>query len=145
MQEIPEGDEQEIGAALVYGGKNWEIEGKRKCIPTNYLTTEYVVWFNFIRHTMWPTTHDTTLSRDKWCLLFCIVQNLPINLGLLISQALYQDWTRKKVTLPLPCLITALLINARVPMTPGDVWMTSATTISLLTLKKMGRIQVDLS
>lgn len=53
--------------------------------------------------------------------------------------AIFQARTRKKVSLPLSCLITTLMLDTGVPTAEGDIWLTAATTIINITLKRMKR------
>lgn len=79
----------EMGAKLLQevtvSGMQWILskQGSKTC-RRNFLTVEAIVWFSFLRHSLMPTGHTSSLNLECVLLLACIVKGQSINMGRII-------------------------------------------------------------
>ncbi|PNY17799.1 hypothetical protein L195_g014551 [Trifolium pratense] len=74
------------------------------------LKPEFRVWYQFLKHSIMPTTHNETLNKAHLVLLHCITAEPKVNVGKIIYQEIVNCSTRKTTEdmLYFPCLITDL-------------------------------------
>uniref|UniRef100_A0A803Q715 Putative plant transposon protein domain-containing protein n=1 Tax=Cannabis sativa TaxID=3483 RepID=A0A803Q715_CANSA len=72
--------------------------------------------YNFMQSTLLPTSHDSTVSRERMWMLYCIVKGKKINVGKVIAKEIFECAHRVKGKLFFSCLITEKCRCANVPM-----------------------------
>ncbi|KAA0063397.1 hypothetical protein E5676_scaffold828G00250 [Cucumis melo var. makuwa] len=63
-------------------------ECQEKSIDSSFhnLNNEAKVWYVFIKKKIMPTRNDSTISMDKIMLIYCIIEEIPVNMGEIILQ-----------------------------------------------------------
>ena len=85
-------EDWEIKRVLLVEGTGWVVDNNRTFMQASELEFAPSLWFQFVSHNISPIAHDNLVPR-KWCLLlFCIVRDLPINVGW-ICRDLIEDAT----------------------------------------------------
>lgn len=76
----------------------------------HHLNTEAWVLF-FVKKKLMPTRYDSTISLDKPMPLYCIIQEIPINVGKIICKHIH-SWVKHPCdTRPFPHLIKELCLQ----------------------------------
>ncbi|MDV3193965.1 MAG: hypothetical protein Q8835_02830, partial [Sweet potato little leaf phytoplasma] len=94
-------------------GAQWRVSQTRKhTFQVAYLKSEANTWMGFIRLRLLPTTHDSTVSRDRVLLAFAILRSMSIDVGKIISSDIVDCWKKKVGKLFFPNTITMLCSRA---------------------------------
>lgn len=94
----------------------WEKFGHEYKLKKTFLHDEANLWFNFIKHSLLPTTHTINVEKERLILLDSIMSGEPIDVGRLISREIGLCRDKKGGNLIFPCLITELCINTQVEL-----------------------------
>ena len=124
---------------LAIEGAEWTIKLKCRTLKTCYLKGEVNVWFYFLRHTLFPTSHDTNLCMERVYYLYCIVECLPFNVGRLICRAMKSSVDRANSRLPYPSIIHKLMERAQVPALESDDISREKTIVDKQSLLRLMR------
>ncbi|KAM6580697.1 hypothetical protein CsatA_004471 [Cannabis sativa] len=79
-----------------------DLEHKLKC------------WYTFVQTALCPTSHDSTVSRDRAWMLYCLRMGWDVDVGAVLAQEIADCAHRGKWKLFLPATITALYREAGV-------------------------------
>ncbi|KAJ9564411.1 hypothetical protein OSB04_000377 [Centaurea solstitialis] len=118
-QATPE-DYEMLIERLSVEGSGWDTKYKQKILKGHTLKGETNVWFYFMRHTLFPTSHDTDLDMDRVYYLYCIVEGHRFDVGALISKAMRYCIEKGNKQLPYPSIIQKMLEKAKVPVLSTD-------------------------
>ena len=115
------------GEELVYvmetvaEGDSWTLdEHENVYLKRTDLKHDLKCLYSFLQTTLCPTSHDSTISKARAFLLFCIKQQLPVDVGDILAQEIGECAQRGKGKLFLPATITALCREAGVPIWPEE-------------------------
>jgi hypothetical protein len=78
------------------------------------------VWYQFLKHSILPTTHNETINKARLVLLHCITCMQHVNVGRIISQEIITCPQKKEGMLYFPCLISGLCKKQLVPQDGKD-------------------------
>lgn len=87
--EVAPSNEKLQSALETCGGKgaSWKmLRNSNRTLLAAYLMLEANVWHTFVRSKLLPTTHDTTVPKEKVLLVFSILKILSIDLGRLLAK-----------------------------------------------------------
>ncbi|KAJ9536374.1 hypothetical protein OSB04_un000434 [Centaurea solstitialis] len=118
-QTTPE-DYEMLIERLSVEGSGWDTKYKQKILKGHTLKGDTNVWFYFMRHTLFPTSHDTDLDMDRVYYLYCIVEGHQFDVGALISKAMRYCIEKGNKQLPYPSIIQKMLEKAKVPVLSTD-------------------------
>ncbi|KAJ9535075.1 hypothetical protein OSB04_un001850 [Centaurea solstitialis] len=118
-------------------GSKWDVKYKQKI-----LKGETNVWFYFMRHTLFPTSHDTDLDIDRVYYLYCIVEGHQFDVGALISKAMRYSIEKGNKQLPYPTIIQKLLEKAKVPSLSTDKFNRDKVVIDKQSLLRLLRFPI---
>ena len=85
-----------------------ELEHDLKCL------------YSFVQTTLCPTSHDSTVSKARAFMLYCLHKGLQVDVGAVLAQEIFECSQRGKGKLFLPATITALCREAGVPVLPEE-------------------------
>ncbi|KAJ9543623.1 hypothetical protein OSB04_023330 [Centaurea solstitialis] len=137
-QATPEDYDMLIERLSVEGSK-WDVKYKQKILKGHTLKGETNVWFYFMRHTLFPTSHDTDLDMDRVYYLYCIVEGHQFDVGALISKAMRYNIEKGNKQLPYPTIIQKLLEKAKVPSLSTDKFNRDKVVIDKQSLLRLLR------
>ncbi|KAJ9552626.1 hypothetical protein OSB04_016671 [Centaurea solstitialis] len=106
--------DDQILAVLALSGHGWTIRNNRRFLYTDELNLEAALWFQFMRHNVDLTIHDNKISCDGCLLLYCILRELPIDVGAIARDAILDASKRLGSRLVFPSLLTRMFANAGV-------------------------------
>ena len=77
---------EELDAMITVLGQpetNWSFNDNYmlRTFKASCLTPNANVWMNFIRHTLSPTTHDSSIKTEHILMLHCIMEGKTLNMG----------------------------------------------------------------
>ncbi|KAA0048500.1 protein MNN4-like [Cucumis melo var. makuwa] len=80
-------DMQNALERVAWPGMKWDITPIKKyqLFPHNLKTTASV-WLVFIKKNLMPTRHDNTISLERIMLLYCIMEEIPLNVDEIIYE-----------------------------------------------------------
>ena len=84
------------------------------------LERDIAFWSVFVSHSLKPTQQRTHIVLDIAQILYCIKNQLQIDVGRLIRLAIGRAGKTEKSVIPFPCLISDLCRQAGVPERRGD-------------------------
>lgn len=97
--------------SLCNPGTKWiEVAGE-KSVKRMDLLPEAKAWYQFIKHSVKPTTHNETVNKQRLALLHCITAGNDVNVGKIVMQEIQACARKKDGMLYFPCLITALCVK----------------------------------
>ena len=105
------------------------------------LTPNANVWMNFIRHTLSPTTHDSSIKAERIIMLHCIMEGKSMNVGEIILKRLRYCAGRVQGKLFFPILIRRLCLEAGVPEYEADEIIKEGEEKWTLGLKEVTRLR----
>ncbi|WJX67260.1 hypothetical protein P8452_51741 [Trifolium repens] len=73
------------------------------------------VWYQFLKHSILPTTHNETINKARLVLLHCITCMQHVNVGRIISQEIVNYPQKNEGMLYFPCPISGLCKKQLVP------------------------------
>jgi hypothetical protein len=73
------------------------------------------VWYQFLKHSILPTTHNETINKARLVLLHCMTCMQHVNVGRIISQEIINFSQKKEGMLYFPCWISGLCKKQLVP------------------------------
>lgn len=76
--------------------------------------------YSFVQTTLCPTSHDSTVSRARAFMLYCLRKGLQVDVGTVLAREICECTQCKKGKLFLPATITALCREAGVPIWPEE-------------------------
>ncbi|KAH1064150.1 hypothetical protein J1N35_029137, partial [Gossypium stocksii] len=106
---------QEILEELTVPGSKWSMskQGIHTC-RREYLTPLTNVWFYFIRFSLMPSSHGTTISLERMVLLYSILTGKTIDVGKIILREIWNCATRRLGPAYFPFTITILFLKAEI-------------------------------
>ncbi|MCQ7416365.1 hypothetical protein NP118_23445 [Salmonella enterica] len=103
-------------------GAQWQLsKTQKRTFQSAYLNKEANTWMGFIRQRLLPTTHDSTVSRERILLAFAILRSLSIDVGKIICNEIACCWKKKVGKLFFPNTITMLCRQAGVLVDESDM------------------------
>ncbi|KAK5785822.1 hypothetical protein PVK06_040441 [Gossypium arboreum] len=107
----------EITEVLVCGikGSTWTVskQGIHTC-RREYLTPLAKVWFYFIRFSLMPSSHGTTISSERMVLLYTVLTGKTIDVGKIILREIQNCAVKRSGPAHLPFTITILCLKAEI-------------------------------
>lgn len=88
------------------------------------LQRDIAFWSVFVSHSLKPTQQRTKIVLEIAQILYCIKNQLQIDVGQLIRSAICRAGKTEKSVIPFPCLIADLCRDAGVPERRGDDLLT---------------------
>ncbi|KAH1038539.1 hypothetical protein J1N35_040282 [Gossypium stocksii] len=106
---------QEILKELTVEGSNWTVskQGTYTC-QREYLTPITNVWFYFIRFSLLPSSHGTTILLERMALLYSILTGKTIDVGKIILKEIRNCAVRHSGPTYFPFTITILCLKAEI-------------------------------
>ena len=89
----------------------WVEKDGEKSVRRMDLLPEAKAWYQFIKHSIRPTTHNETVNKSRLALFHCFTAGCDINFGKIIMQEIQLCATKKEGMLYYPCLITSLCMR----------------------------------
>lgn len=119
-------------------GTRWSCskQGNKTC-SREFLTTEAKVWFYFLRHSLMPTGHTSTLKMERVFLLACIMKGRSINVGKIICDQIRACANKKSGEIFFPTLICMLCRASGIVVTMVDDEYYSQGIISAYDLSRI--------
>ena len=130
-------EDLEIERLLALPGKGWIEDHNRSIIRSGNLDFAPSLWFQFVRHNISATAHDATLPRERCLLLYCILQNMPINVGPICRTMLDDVPATGHKNLLFPGLITRMCSFFNVPEYRSDKIWHSTSQIDQGTIRRL--------
>ena len=106
-----------------------------------YLTADANVWMNFIRHSISPTTHDSTVSVERMLLLYCLMTGRTINIGRIMVSSIKECATHARRKLFFAGTITNMLTKAGVPQYTEDMIVREQREKCMIDMKAVTRLR----
>lgn len=133
----------EIVVVLGKRRTDWETHTNfmLKTFKAIHLTVDSNVWTNFVRHSISPTTHDSSNSVDRMFLLFCLIIGRSINLGSIILNSIRECASRTRGKLYFLGLITKMLIKNGVPRHTDDMMVKEKREKWQIDMKAVARLK----
>ncbi|KAK5775529.1 hypothetical protein PVK06_043428 [Gossypium arboreum] len=115
MSNIEPKNLQEILEELTVPGSNWTVskQGIHTC-RREYLTPLAKAWFYFIRFSLMPSSHRTTISLERMVLLYSILIGMTIDVGKIILREMQNCPVRLSSQAYFPFTITILCLKAKI-------------------------------
>ena len=111
------GEELEFVLETVAQSKTWAVdEAENVHLRRTDLQHDLKCLYSFLQTTLCPTSHDSTVSKARAFMLFCIRIGLPVDVGTVLANEIRDCAQRSKGKLFLPATITALCQLAGVAM-----------------------------
>ncbi|MBA0761283.1 hypothetical protein Gotri_023954 [Gossypium trilobum] len=73
-----------------------------------FLALQGKIWFNFVNCRLKPSTHSTTITLDRMCLIHSIVKGRKIDVGVILHQEIADCTARQTRILVFPSLVMLL-------------------------------------
>ena len=110
----------------------WEMSssGEYMKMSSKFLKPDARVWFHFLTRSLIPGTHITFVTRERMILLYCLMEGLSIDVGVLISTHIAWAATQALAGLYYPYLITSLCTLGLVPVEPQEEPMQPMTALT---------------
>lgn len=71
-------------------GAQWRLsKTEKRTFQAAYLKSEANTWLGFVKLRLLPTTHDSTVSRDRVLMVFAILRSLSIDVGKVIASEIF--------------------------------------------------------
>lgn len=111
-------DMNKVKSRITEGAAVWE-----KCKPTEYtikskyLTPEASAWHLFVACSLLPTSHTTTIKKERMLAIDSILSGGSIDVGRIIAEQIFMCKNKETGNLFFPCLITKLCAKAEVKIT----------------------------
>ncbi|KAJ9566409.1 hypothetical protein OSB04_002375 [Centaurea solstitialis] len=132
-------DLDDILATSHIPGSDWYFEGNVRHIRIKSFTAEANVWAQFLKYTLFPTSHNSKLSIDRILILFCILKGYQFDVGTLISTNIKTSCTRINGRLFYPTVIHKLMEAANVLVFPADIFSNEKMVLGRKVLGKLLR------
>lgn len=84
------------------------------------MSSDVNTWFNFITHSFLPTSHTSSLERERLILLDSILTKSDTDVGRVISKEILGCKNKKVGYMFFPCLITDLCVHVGVTITKEE-------------------------
>ena len=116
----------------------WSVSSTgRRTLAYASVNPEASVWLAFIKWSLQPVTHDTTVNQDRALLLYCILAGKSINVGQLIRREILDCAKKSSGRLFFPALITQLCMKAGIQVGPSEELLHSRTDFDLVSIHRM--------
>ncbi|KAJ9541450.1 hypothetical protein OSB04_027956 [Centaurea solstitialis] len=132
-------DLDDILLTLTIPGSDWYFEGQVRHLRIKSLTAEANVWAQFVKHTLFPTSHNSKQSIDRVLILYCILKGHPFDVGALISTNIKTSCIRINCRLFYPTIIHGLMAKANVWIFPTDIFPKEKMVLGRKVLGKLLR------
>lgn len=86
LERADEGEYEVFMQSLCRPGTKWVEAAEEKSVRRMDLLPESKAWYQFIKHSVKPTTHNETVNKQRLALLHCITAGYDINVGRIIMQ-----------------------------------------------------------
>ncbi|KAK2450389.1 hypothetical protein QL285_009508 [Trifolium repens] len=108
--------------SLTVEGTNWNHKNRVNewSVKKMSLKPMMRVWYQFLKHSILPTTHNETINKARLMLLHCITCMQHVNVGRIISQEIITCSQKKEGMLYFPRLISGLCKKQLVPQDGKD-------------------------
>ncbi|KAK5818937.1 hypothetical protein PVK06_023887 [Gossypium arboreum] len=115
MSNIKPKNLQEILEELTVQGFTWTVseQGIHTC-RREYLTPLMKVWFYFIRFSLMPSSHGTTISLERMVLLYSILTGKTIDMGKIILREIRNYAIKRSGPAHFPSTIIILCLKAEI-------------------------------
>ncbi|KAK5825936.1 hypothetical protein PVK06_020823 [Gossypium arboreum] len=115
MSNIKPENLQEIFEELTVLGSKWTVskQGIHTC-RREFLTPLANVWFYFIRFSLMPSSHETTISLERMVLLYSILTRKTIDVGKIILREMRNCAVKCSGPAFFPFTITILCLKAKI-------------------------------
>ncbi|KAK5811604.1 hypothetical protein PVK06_026953 [Gossypium arboreum] len=115
MSNIEPKNLQEILKELTVLGSKWTVskQGIHTC-RKEYLTPLAKAWFNFIRFSLMPSSHGTTISLERMVLFYWILTRKTIDVGKIMLREMRNCAVRRSGPTYFPFTITILYLKAKI-------------------------------
>lgn len=108
LERTDEGEYEVFMQSLCKPGTTWVEAAGEKSVRRMDLLPESKAWYQFIKHSVKPTTHNETVNKQRLALLHYITAGYDINVGRIIMQEIQACGRKKDGMLYFLCLITTL-------------------------------------
>uniref|UniRef100_A0A9I9E1S3 Putative plant transposon protein domain-containing protein n=1 Tax=Cucumis melo TaxID=3656 RepID=A0A9I9E1S3_CUCME len=106
-------DMQEALERVAWARKKWDVTSIKKYrLFLHNLTTEASVWLVFIKKKLMPTRHDNTISFERIMLLYCIMEEIPVDVDEIICDHIKAWVQHPRGAKPFPHLIERLCLRS---------------------------------
>lgn len=127
-----------IIGTLTDGQVEWKItKGVHKGFPTKYLTFTHRLWQYFVCAKIYPTAHYSTMDTKRAIMLYVISQRLWMDIGVVIYYRIMHAARVTGVCYLFLSLITALCIQAGVPIGNDEVRRSPSPKFTFIYLQKL--------
>ncbi|KAK5775161.1 hypothetical protein PVK06_043030 [Gossypium arboreum] len=132
MSNIEPENFQEILEELTVPGSKWTVskQGIHTCRRES-LTPLAKVCFYFIRFSLMPSSHGTTISLERMVLLYSILTGKTINVGKIILREIRNCVVRRSGHVYFPFMITILCLEAEILANVKKTWYSQGTITDL--------------
>ncbi|MCH86096.1 hypothetical protein A2U01_0006950, partial [Trifolium medium] len=107
---ISDNELTDIMKSLTEEGSTWNYKGGKNEWTIRRMSLKPImrVWYQFIKHSLMPTSHNEFVNKTRLVLLHCITAMQHVNVGKIISKEINECSTPQLGMLYFPCLITGL-------------------------------------
>ncbi|KAL3503307.1 hypothetical protein ACH5RR_037756 [Cinchona calisaya] len=104
------------------GMAKWEfyLNGKHKQFLKTWLSSYALVWYHFLTSRILPINHLTKVTRDRVVLLYALVKDWSIDIGLEIQMEILCNGAKDQPSFIFPNLITSLCTKEGVTLRTGS-------------------------
>lgn len=127
---------------LLLGGKTLSLDEIATVLRKPVILAgipEAAIWFQYVRHNLIPTVHDSTVSQDRCWLLYCILKEQPIDARPIAHAAIKGAALRTSSRLIFPALITKVKTAVKVPVYDSDELVLVKSPIGMNTMDRRRR------
>ncbi|KAK5819192.1 hypothetical protein PVK06_024159 [Gossypium arboreum] len=112
---------------------------KNYTIHQSFLTLQGKIWFHFVNYRLKPSTHSTTVTLDKMCLINSIVKGRKIDVGAILHQEIADCVVRQTGILVFPSLVMLLYQQREIVPRAGEKVLENKGLINKASVKRMTR------
>lgn len=109
----------------------------RYMIERHSLKLECHIWVSFLKSRLMPTVHTTIVRKERLLLLYSIMIGRKIDVSQIIREEVHKCAQKNPRSLVCPNLITALCLQARVPLEENEDMLPNKGTITKQSMMRM--------
>ena len=94
--------------------------GRHNTYPYACLNREARIWLRIVNSCLIPGTQYTKVTRDRVCLVYALMMNVPINIGAVIRTSMRKARVHKRSHFSFDNFLTALLRKEHIEEEPAD-------------------------